>query len=106
MGKPDNAVSKVSVYEDIIKIKRRIQLVLLKDEEKHNFITMIKCFGVIRSTMVFKVNLVKLLDKYQKLKKSTLQQHFMKNYIKGFKEIRTENVREFKQATKNLLKTH
>ena len=34
MEKPDNAVSKVRVYEDIIKIRRRIQLVSLIDEEK------------------------------------------------------------------------
>ena len=46
------------------------------------------------------MNIVKLSDKYEKLKKVTLQLHFMKNYFKAIKEIFKENTTEFKGGTK------
>ena len=60
---------------------------------------MIKDCSITKSTMVFKMNIVKLLNKYQKLKKQRQSLDFMKNYFKIIKEICKGNARESKQRT-------
>ena len=57
---------------------------------------MVKDFDVIKSTMTFKINIVKLIDKYPKLKNLLLLQCFMKDYFKLIKETCKENTGEFK----------
>ena len=48
---------------------------------------MIKELGVSRLTVYFKVNLLKLLEKYSKLEKSSLALNFLKNYLRTVKEV-------------------
>ena len=43
-------------------------LIFKRIKEKHDFITIIKDFGITKSTMIFDINEEKLLDKYLKLK--------------------------------------
>lgn len=43
-----------------------------------------------------KINLIKMLDKYLKLKKSLLSLNFLKDYSKTMKEIYKESGSEFK----------
>ena len=57
---------------------------------------MVKDFDVIKSTMTFKINIVKLIDEYPKLKNLLLLQCFMKDYFKLIKEICKENTGDFK----------
>ena len=69
--------------------------------EKGKFIEMIKEFVFCKSTVIFKMNIVKLLDK------NTLPQlHFMNNYFKTIKAICKDNANEFKYGTRNLFKPH
>ena len=44
-------------------------------------------FGVHKGTIIFKINLFRLLDKYPGSKKSLVTLSFMKNYFKDIKEI-------------------
>ena len=67
---------------------------------------MITDFSISKSTMMFKINMVKLIGKYPKLKYWLLSLHFMKNYFKLIKEICKENDSEFKYVTKNQFKFH
>ena len=60
---------------------------------------MTKDFTIIRSTMISKMNIVKLSDKYQKMKKLTQSLTFVKNYFKAIKETCKENASEFKGKT-------
>ena len=46
--------------------------------------------------MAFKMSIVKFLNKYPKMKKSSLSLHFLKNNFKIFKEICHENASKFK----------
>ena len=46
--------------------------------------------------MMFKINIVKLIDKYPKLMKSSATLNFLKTYFKGIKEVCNENLDEFK----------
>ena len=45
--------------------------------------------------MAFKISIVKFLNKYPKMKKSSLSLHFLKINFKRIKEISHENAREF-----------
>ena len=56
---------------------------------------MIKDFGVTKSSMIFKLYIVKSSDNYQKLKKSTLLLHLMKYYFKKINEICKGSASEF-----------
>ena len=45
--------------------------------------------------MVLKISIVKFLNNYPKMKKSSLSLHFLKNNFKIIKEICYENASEF-----------
>ena len=51
---------------------------------------MVKDFGFSKSTINFKINLIKLIDKYLNLKKSSLPLKFFKDYAKTIKEAQKE----------------
>ena len=55
-----------------------------------------KVEGVHKSTIVFKINLLKLIEKHPKLSKSSVTLTFLKNYFKDIKQICKENSSEFK----------
>ena len=48
--------------------------------------------------MIFKINIVKLIDKYSKLMKSSVTLRFLENYYKDIKETCNENSNEFEQV--------
>ena len=57
---------------------------------------MISKFGLTKSTIVFKIALVKLINNYQK-KISSLYLHYFKKYLKTIRKIcKKKNASEFK----------
>ena len=60
------------------------------------FINLVNQFGIIKSSMGFKISILKFLDKYPRMKKSSLTLLFLKNNLKIIEEICHENVSEFK----------
>ena len=50
-----------------------------------NFINMVNQFGISQSTMVFKIAVVKFLNKYPRIKNSSLSIHFVKHKFKIIK---------------------
>lgn len=52
---------------------------------------MVNQSGVSKSTIIFKIYIVRLIDKYAKIKNSWLSLHFLKIYFKMIKEICEEN---------------
>ena len=59
---------------------------------------MVKELGVGKSTIYFKINLIKILDKHTKLNKSSLSLNFFKDYAKTTKEICKESGSQFKKS--------
>ena len=59
---------------------------------------MIKELGIIKFAIVFKISIVKFVNKYSRMKKSSLSLYFLKNNFKVIKEICHENASEFKEA--------
>ena len=51
------------------------------------FIKLVVDFGMHKGTIIFKINAFKLLNKYPKLKNSSVTQSFIKNYFKYIKDI-------------------
>ena len=58
-----------------------------QSREKENFIKLVADFGVHKGTIIFKINVFKLFNKYPKLKNSSVTLSFIKNYFKDIKEI-------------------
>ena len=53
-------------------------------------------FGESKSTTVFKIDLVKLINSYPKPKNCSLSLHYFKKYSKTIREICKENASEIK----------
>lgn len=53
-------------------------IIFKRFKEKENFIKIINNFRVRKSTMIFKINIVKLGDKYERMKNSLLSLNFTK----------------------------
>ena len=85
----------IKEYEDITKTKKDnvIHVTYNQDnvfknfKDKEKFVKLIKEFGVSKSTMLFKINIVKLVSKYQNLMNLLSPLNFLNNYFKDIKEI-------------------
>ena len=52
-----------------------------KFKEKERFVSMVLKFNVIKSTIMFKIALSKLIDDYPKIKNSLLSPHYFKKHL-------------------------
>ena len=66
-----------------------------KFKDKEKFITLVKRLGIHKNTIIFKINVLKLCERYPKLLKSSIGLGFFKNYHKDIKGISMENEQEF-----------
>ena len=67
-----------------------------KFKEKEKFVTIVRNFNVNKATLIFKMNIVKLVSKYTKLKKSFFFFNYLKTYFKDIKKICKEKAEKFK----------
>ena len=65
--------------------------ILKKFKENAKFKDLVKQFGINKSTIIFKINIVKLADKYPKMLTSSVTLNFLKSYHKDIKSICKEN---------------
>ena len=101
--KPEDAADLIKQYERIIRIKKKKIIniafhqgnVFKNFRDKEKFITIISHLGIHKTTIIFKINIFKLGEKYPKLLKSSVGLGFLKNYFKDIKENCTENAQEF-----------
>ena len=68
-------------------------------KEKEKFQEMVGKLKIHMSTIVFKINVFKLIEKYPKLMKSSVTLTFLKNYLKDIKKVCEENSGEFQRVT-------
>ena len=59
---------------------------------------MIKKLGISKSIVLFKISIVKFVNKYPRMKKCSLSLHILNNNFKIIKEICHENASEFKKV--------
>ena len=101
--KPEDAAAIIKQHEDIIHIKKKniISIAYLQGkvfkrfQDKDKFTKLVSEFKVHKRTIIFKINIVKLIDKHPKLRESPVILGFLKNYYKDIKQICNENSNKF-----------
>ena len=101
--KPEDAATIIKQYEDIIRTKKKNIIsiayhqgkVFKRFKDKEKFIKLVNEFKVHKSTIIFKINIVKLIDKHPTLMESSVTLGFLKNYYKDITQICNENPNEF-----------
>ena len=100
---PEKAAKIIKRYEDIIKTKNKGIInvayhqgqVFKRFKEKEKFAKLVSELGIHKTTIIFKINVFKLCEKYRKLLKSSIGLGFFKNYHKDIKAICEENEKDF-----------
>ena len=101
--KPEDAAAVIKQYEDIIRTKKKGIMsiayyqgkVFKRFKDKERFIKLVNEFKVHKSTIIFKINIFKFIEKYLKLMKSSIGLGLFKKYYKDIKQICEENSKEF-----------
>ena len=87
-------------YEELIRRKKKNIVciayhqgkVFRRLKEKGKFIKLVNEFNIHnKNTMIFKINIAKLIGKHPKLMRSSVTLGFLKNYYKYIKQICNEN---------------
>ena len=100
---PEKAAKIIKWYEGIIKTKNKGIIneayhqgqVFKIFKEKEKFAKLVSELGIQKTTIIFKINVLKLCKKYCKLLKSSIGLGFLKDYHKGIKAICEENEKDF-----------
>ena len=100
---PEKAAKIIKRYEDIIKTKNKGIInvayhqgqVFKRFKEKEKFAKLVSELEIHKITIIFKINIFKLREKYRKLLKSSIGLGFSKNYHKDIKAICEENEKDF-----------
>ena len=77
--------------ENIIRFAYEQDKIFKKFKEDTKFKNLVEQFRINRTTTIFKINIVKLADKYPKIWTSSVTLNFLKSYHKDIKSICKEN---------------
>ena len=97
---PEEAATIIKRYEDIIKTKNKGIInvayhqgqVFKRFKEKEKFAKLVSELGIHKTTIIFKINVFKLCEKYIK---SSIGLRFFKNYHKDINAFCKENEEDF-----------
>ena len=78
--KPEEAANIIKQYEEILRTERKSLAsvvyhqgkVFRRFHEKEKFVRLVADFGVHKNSIIFKINVFKLIDKHPKLMKSSV----------------------------------
>ena len=101
--KLEDAVDIIKKYAESLRTKRKGIIAVAFHQrkvfkcfkEKERFTQMIGKLKIHKSIIIFKINLLKLIEKHPKLMKSLVKLTFLKNYFKYIKQIYKENSSKF-----------
>ena len=91
----DELTRRVQELEDPEKVAEVIGKVFKKFKDKEKFITIVNKLGIHKTTIIFKINIFKLCEKYPKLFSSSIGLGFFKNHYKDIRVICNENAQKF-----------
>ena len=100
---PEKAAEIIKWYKDIIKTKKKEIInvafyqgqIFKRFKEKEKFAKLVNELRIHKTTIIFKINIFKLCEKYPKLLKSFIGLGFFKNHHKYIKAICKENEEDF-----------
>ena len=101
--KLEDVVDIIKKYEEILRTERKGIIAVAFHQgkvfkcfkEKEKIVQMVGKLKIHNNTIIFKVNLFKLIEKHLKLMKSLVTLTFLKNYFKYIKQICKENSSKF-----------
>ena len=93
VDKPEDAADLIKKYEEILKTKRKGIIsvayyqgkVFSRFREKEKFARVVADFGVHKWSIIFKINIFKLLHKYPQIKKIFRQTKFYEELFQRYK---------------------
>ena len=100
---PDDTAKLVGRTERIMKSKKNNILILAyhqgltfkKFKENNKFKGAVTNLKIDKATINFKIGIIKFIDDYPKMQKSSVSLHFLKNNFRVIKEVCTEHASEF-----------
>ena len=100
---PEEAAKVIKQDEDVIKTKKKgiINIayyqgnVLKRFKEKEKLIKLFSQLGIHKNTIIFKINVFKLCERYSKLLRISIGLGFFKNFYKDIKTVSKENEEDF-----------
>ena len=103
MQDPEKAAKVIKQYEDIIKTKNKGIInvgyhqgqVFKRFKEKEKFAKLVGDLGIHKTTIIFKINIFRLCNKYPKLLKFSIGLGLFKSYHKDIKAICEEYENNF-----------
>ena len=100
----EKAVNFLKEYEDVIKTNKKNIIfffayqqgkVFRKFKANRIFKSLAEWFKITKGIIIFKINIVKLIDKYPKMMASSITLNFLKSYYKNIKNICKETQEDF-----------
>ena len=96
---PEEAAKVIKQYEDIIKTKKEgiISIgyyqgkIFKRFKENEKFVKLVSQLGIHKNTVIFKINVFKLCERYPKLLRSSIGLGFLKIFHKHIKTVCREN---------------
>ena len=96
---PEEAVEVIKQYKYIIKTKKKGLIsiayyqgkVFTRFKENEKFIKLVSQLGIHKNTIIFKINVFKLCERYPRLLRFSIGLGFFKNYHKDVKAVCREN---------------
>ena len=103
VNNPDDAVELIGRIERIMKSKKNNILTLAyyqgiifkKYKENTKFMSAVIDFNIRKVTVNFKIGIIKFIDEYPKMRKSSISLHFLKNNFRVIKDVCKEYASEF-----------
>ena len=100
---PDDAAELIERIERIMKSKKKNILtpayhqgIIFKIcKENSRFTSVVAKFKISKATINFKIGIVKFIDDYPKMQKSSISLHFFKNNFRVIKDVCKEHSSEF-----------
>ena len=100
---PDDAAELIGRIERIMTSKKNNILILAyhqgiifkKYKENNRFTNAVAGFRISKATVYFKIGIIKFIDDYPKMRKSSISLHFLKNNFRLIKEVCKEHASEF-----------
>ena len=102
--KPEDAADIIRRYKEILRAKKKGIIIVAyykgkifkRFQEKEKFQEMLAKLKIHRSTVLFKINVFKLIEKYPKLMRSSVTLKILKNYLKDITKVCEDNLSDFK----------
>ena len=100
---PDDDAELIGRIERIMKSNKNNILILAyhqgiifkKYKENNRFTSAVAKFKISKATIDFKIGIIKFIDDYPRMKKSSISLHFLKNNFRLIKGVCKEHASEF-----------